>query len=332
LPTSVRCGLLGIHSRSESLVKTTRDYDRGRVDESALKAAFEKDTRELVELQKSSGFDILSDGQLQWQDFLRPISEIVSGLEIGADLSRWFDTNTFYRKPTVTKQLSANTSLLEKKYFSDVHLASGPRGIAVPGPYTLGSLVEDLFYGSKEELIHEFAKVLKEILERLSQLSYEEIQVNEPSLVYRYGDSCLNNPKNLQTFVTAYQDELSHLKSKITLHTHFGNCSGILKDLLNLEAVNTIGVDFTQTSIESLSSVTLDGKGLGVGCVDARSSFVESPEWISEFCIHALKKLVPSGILILPSCDLKYLPRTYADQKLIAMGAARKIVGKRIAE
>lgn len=332
MPIAVQCALAGIHSRSENLVKVTRDYDRGRTDKAALKDAFERDAGALIELQKSSGFDILSEGQLQWQDFIRPFSESISGLEIGADLSRWFDTNTFYRKPTVTKKLSDDGTFNEKKYSADVAMHHPSRSLAIPGPYTLASLVDDQYYGSKEELVHEFAKILRKILDDPSRVPYSEILIGEPSLVYRYGDSGLDNPKNLQAFLTAYEDELSNLKPNITLHTYFGDCSGILKQLLSLKGVHTLGIDFTQTPIESLSSFKFDGKALGAGCVDARSSFIESAEWISEFCVHAVRKLEPSGLLILPSSDLKYLPRTYADQKVSAIGSARKLFGKRFSE
>lgn len=313
-------------------MRTSRDYDRGRTTEDALNLAFEKDAKDLLTLEETFSFPRLSDGQLRWQDFIRPFSESVSGLESGADLSRWFDTNTFYKKPTVTKKLSTDGSFVDlKKYSGDEHKEKANRSLALPGPFTLASLVDDQFYNSKEELVHEFARVLRNVIDHLSKNGYSHVQINEPSLVYRYGESALNNGKNLEAFTSAFREELGNLKLNVTLHTYFGDCSQILKALLGLPGISTIGVDFTQTPIDNLSSLEFDGKGLGVGCVDARSSLVESPEWISEFCTVAFRSLKPSGLLILPSSDLKYLPRTYADQKIQAIGNAVELVGRNLA-
>ncbi len=331
---TVNGALFGIHPRSEQLVKTTRDYDRGRVDGTALKDAFQNDTRELVELQRAAGFDLVSDGQLNWQDFLRPLSENISGLEIGADLTRWFDTNTFFRRPRVTKKLQANTDAIMHAVngFGNSDLHEGEeRTLAIPGPFTLASLVEDQFYSSKEELIHEFAKVLSELIPVL-QTKYSHIQLNEPSLAYRYGESAVNNSSAMDSFVSAFQNGLSKKLRSVALHTCFGDCSAILAELLRLEEVETVGIDFTQTPVSKISSLRFNGKALGVGCFDGRSSFVEDPTWITQFCVDLRKMLEPSGLMLLASCDLKYLPRVTADRKVQAMGQAKVQTQKKLSE
>jgi methionine synthase II (cobalamin-independent) len=40
--------------------------------------------------------------------------------------------------------------------------------------------------------------------------------------------------------------------------------------------------------------------------------------------------LKPSGLVILPSCELKDLPRTCADEKIKAIGRAAEIVRKKV--
>lgn len=320
--------IAGIYSRSENLVRVTRDYDRGRSNEDALNLAFRKDAMDLYKLEKECGFSNFSDGQLRWQDFIRPFSESLSGLESGADLSRWFDTNTFYKKPKVTKKISTDgTFIKEAKYSESVDSnSSKKRCIALPGPYTLASLVDDQFYHSNEELMHDFAKALKQIISKLQEDGYSNIQINEPSLVYRYGESAITNPKHWEFFRSSFTDDIGGSKANLTLHTYFGDSSKILKDLVALTGISTVGVDFTQTSLDKLFSIEFGEKFLGCGCVDARSSLVESPEWIGEFCNHAAKALNPSGLVIIPSSDLKYLPRTYADEKVKAIGKAAKLV------
>ena len=154
--------------------------------------------------------------------------------------------------------------------------------------------------------------------------------MNEPSLVYRYGTSALTSKKELKSFVAAVEDNLDSPPIPLSLHTYFGDCSPILERLLDLEGISEIGVDFTQTSLDSIEKVNFGEKALGCGCVDGRNSLVETPEWIAEYCLEAVRTLDPSGLVILPSSELKYLPRTVADEKIQAIGKAVSVVKKRL--
>ena len=88
----------GLYPRSEALVQATRDLDRGRTTVEAVDEQVERDLAELVSVQQQAGLDLLSDGMLRWQDHFRPLLEAADGLETGA-LTRFLDTNTFYRAP-----------------------------------------------------------------------------------------------------------------------------------------------------------------------------------------------------------------------------------------
>ena len=85
----------------ERLVQATRDLDRGRTSQEAVDEQVERDLAELVSVQQQAGLDLLTDGMLRWQDLFRPMLEATEGLETGA-LTRFLDTNTFYRAPHAT--------------------------------------------------------------------------------------------------------------------------------------------------------------------------------------------------------------------------------------
>ncbi len=325
--------LTGLHPRSENTVKVSRDFERGRASAEDLDAAFCVDSEELTKLESDLGFATISDGQLRWQDFIRPFSEGAAGLKGGADLSRWFDTNSFYRKPSAERKLDTEKPVSLEKYSDRDSLAKSKirRKISLPGPYTLASLVENHFYNSKIDLIGEFGRVLRATINVLSNQDYSTVQINEPSLVYRYGESAITNPEHLAAFLSVFSDCISGLNIDIWLHTYFGDCSKILEKLVKLENVSTIGIDFTQTSLRDISSIQFDGKSLGCGCVDGRNSLLESPEWISGFCKQASDALNPKGIVILPSSDLKFLPRTAADGKLESMSKAKNLLNSKLA-
>lgn len=329
--------LTGIHSRSEPTVKITRDFDRGRTNKEVLDSAFKSDAIDLVKLELESGLTKISDGQLLWQDFIRPFSESITGLKFGADLSRWFDTNSFYRKPTVVSQLSApndSTFLLVYSVGAALDLIepnkNRARKISLIGPYTLASLVSNNYYKSKERLVHDFARMLRKVLQYLPKIGITSVQFNEPSLVYRYGESALTSKKELRIFMSAFDKYLSKLPLEVNLHTYFGDSSRILKELLTLEGISSVGIDFTQTSLKSVENVRFKEKALACGCVDGRNSLIESPEWIADFCAEAVRMLKPNGLVILPSSELKYLPRACADGKIRSIGKARNILEARL--
>ncbi len=327
--------ITGIHSRSEETVRISRNYDRGRATKQELESAFEADAENLVALELEAGFTMISDGQLRWQDFIRPFSESLTGLKSGADLSRWYDTNSFYRKPSIVKQIrppkdaSFLTSYIESSAL-DLAKDRSHRKLSIPGPYTLASLVTDEYYESAEERLDVFAKALGNLVSRLPEIGFEAVQINEPSLVYRYGKSALTSKKELNLFISTFSKYFSRQKVDVYLHTYFGDCSKILGKLLELEGVKGIGIDFTQTSLDSIEDLRFGNKALGCGCVDGRNSLVEKPEWIAKFCEEAVRTLKPDGLVVLPSSELKYLPRTFADEKLRSVGKAcdslRKLV------
>ncbi len=93
--------LTGLYPRGEALIQATRDHDRGRIPRDALEEAYARDYAELKALQQEG--DWVSDGLLAWQDLVRPFGEL-AGAQIGA-LTRYFETNTFYRRLRFPEQL-----------------------------------------------------------------------------------------------------------------------------------------------------------------------------------------------------------------------------------
>ena len=69
----------GIYPRSEALVQSTRDLDRGRTTPEANDDQVEGDVAELVSVQQAADIDLLADGMLRWQDLFRPLVEASAG-------------------------------------------------------------------------------------------------------------------------------------------------------------------------------------------------------------------------------------------------------------
>jgi len=114
-------------------VQETRDLDRGRTTPEAVDDQVERDLAELVSAQQAAGLDLLADGMLRWQDHFRPLLEAADGLETGA-LTRFLDTNTFYRAPKATTATPKLSAPLDERYVAPL---PGPRLVTLPSPFAL---------------------------------------------------------------------------------------------------------------------------------------------------------------------------------------------------
>src|SRR5262245_1933539 len=123
----------GLYPRSEALVQATRDLDRGRTSQEAVDEEVERDLAELVSFQQAAALDLLADGMLRWQDHFRPLLEAADGLETGA-LTRFLDTNTFYRAPKATSETPRLAAALDERYVAPL---PGPRLVTLPSPFAL---------------------------------------------------------------------------------------------------------------------------------------------------------------------------------------------------
>src|SRR5206468_6433805 len=123
----------GIYPRSEALVQATRDLDRGRTTQKAVEEQVERDLAELVSVQQAAGLDLLTDGMLRWQDHFRPLLEAAEGIEPGA-LTRFLDTNTFYRAPRAATVGPRLREPLGPEYVAQL---PGARLVTLPSPWAL---------------------------------------------------------------------------------------------------------------------------------------------------------------------------------------------------
>ena len=123
----------GIFPRSEALVQATRDLDRKRTTEEAVDAQVASDREELLSVQQEAGLDLITDGMLTWQDLFRPLLDTADGLEPGP-LTRFLDTNTFYRAPHATTAAPKLSHALDERFLPDV---PGPRVVTLPSPFAL---------------------------------------------------------------------------------------------------------------------------------------------------------------------------------------------------
>lgn len=312
--------LHGIYPRSEALVRATRDHDRGRIPDQALREQYERDYARLIELQRGAGLRPLSDGLLNWQDVFRPLSEIVAGWEPGA-LVRYFDNNTFYRQPHITGPLQLDEDKLDgwlERYVQTQRAEDEPWVATLPSPGFFAYASRDEHYGSKRALAQAYAEeVLGPLVHALAKKGVQWVQLQEPWLAFHRPEGGLDVLKG------AFNALVRHKPSglKLALHLYFGDAAPLLNELLKLDlGIDAVGADFVATDLEALPP--LRGRTLLLGCVDSRESWVETPEQILSFAKRVLEELEPDGLALVPNADLELVPEAIAHKKAQALGEA----------
>jgi len=278
----------GIHPRSEALVQATRDLDRGRTTQEAVDEQVERDLAELVSAQQAAGLDLLADGMLRWQDHFRPLLEAADGLETGA-LTRFLDTNTFYRAPKSTGEPRLSQPL-DERYIAPL---PGPRLVTLPSPYALARGT-----GISPQAIAE--GVLKPALEGLDA---ELVVLAEPF------------DPNLDDLAEAL-DALAG-GPKLALWLEFGDAGPALERGAAELPVEGLGIDFYATHVEALPAGF--DKLLLAGVIDARSPVPEEPREIATF----VERLDVERIALVPNGDLQYVSQPFAQEKVARLGKAK---------
>ena len=284
----------GIYPRSEELVQATRDLDRGRTTPEAVDAQVERDLEELVSVQQAAGLDLLTDGMLRWQDLFRPLVEGADGLETGA-LTRFLDTNTFYRAPEATSAEPRLTAPLDKRYVAPV---PGPRLVTLPSPSALARGTDVSPRAMAEG-------VLKPAIEGLEA---DLVVLAEPFLA-----------REPDPDVEVLSEALEALPGRIALQCTFANAQTILERGLAELPVEGIGIDFFATPSDALPAGF--DKLLLAGVLDARNSVLEDPHEIATFAAS----LEVERIALVPNGDLQFVAEPLAREKLARLGQAKEL-------
>jgi 5-methyltetrahydropteroyltriglutamate--homocysteine methyltransferase len=286
----------GLYARSEALVQATRDLDRGRTTPEAVEEQVERDQAELVSAQQEAGFDLLAGGMLRWQDHFRPLLQAADGLETGA-LTRFLDTNTFYRAPKATTATPSLRGPLDDRYVPPL---PGPRLITLPSPSALAK-------GTGVTARTMAQSVLRPALEGLDA---GLIVLVEPFLAREEAAELADLAEALEALAGG---------PKLAVWFAFGDAQRLLEAGAAELPVDGIGIDFYATHLDAVPSGF--EKLLLAGVVDARSSLLEDPHELARFARQLGERA--ERIALVPNGDLQFVSEPLARQKLARLGEAR---------
>ena len=246
--------------------------------------------------QQDAGLDLLSDGMLRWQDVFRPLVEAAEGLERGA-LTRFLDTNTFYRAPHAEGESPRLAQPLDERYLAPL---PAERLVTLPSPFALS-------VGTGVDPRTMAEGVLKP---QVDATQAELIVLSEPFLAREQG-----------AHLDALASALDVLQGgpPLALWITFGDAANLLEQGLAELPVDAIGIDFYSTSIDAVPESFR--KHLLAGVLDARNSLLEEPREIAAFAAQLEQKA--ERVALVPNGDLQYVSEPIAREKVARLGQAK---------
>jgi 5-methyltetrahydropteroyltriglutamate--homocysteine methyltransferase len=297
----------GIYARSEELVQATRDLDRGRTTEEAVATQQDEDLRAFLDAQREAGLDYFSDGLLNWQDIFRPFDTAAEGLHPGP-LTRFLNTNTFYRAPAVELERPRLVEPLAEPFFRIGYLPRERWVATLPSPHSLAEWAA----GEIEP---------QAVTERILRPQISWLAGNGCAYVVLQETAVVGGRSNLYGLSEALEALASPLP--LALQLPFGDAGNLLEEFLELP-IDAIGVDFYATGVRALPRPF--PKTLLAGVVDARNSLLEEPEELAEFGRSLLREMEGPELHLVPNGDLQFVPEKIAREKVLRLGATARIL------
>lgn len=280
-------------------------------------------TEEVLREQADAGIDVVTDGQIRWEDGLTYFARGLTGFTI-AGLQRYFDTNVYYRQPVATGEVAWRAPITVADYAFAAAKSTRSVKPVVTGPLTLAVMSRDEHYRSLDRFVMALAAALNHEVRALAAAGAALIQVDEPGLLVRRDQWPL--------FRRAMDVLWDGVGARRALYTYFGHVDGLYPALLDLP-VDVIGLDFVAARERNWDVVRRAPftKKLGLGVLDARNTRMETPEDIAIACRRAAEFVSPASLHVGPSAGLEFLPRRVARKKLDALAAGVRLAKEGVA-
>jgi len=280
---------------------------------------FHEGRSDVIEIQEGAGIDLVTEGQLSWDDITAFPTTRIDGIEMGG-IVRFYDNNRFYREPKVLDELENSGEITVGQHEDAVRIASNDVKPVVAGAYTLARLSKNEHYDSDAEYHGAFADVVNEELRALADGGAETIQLDEPSLT-GVNDEGVDIDDGIRTI----ERSLEGVDADVIVTTYFGEVREAYPQLLNI--ADGVGIDLIdgEENLNAVEEYGADG-ALAVGCVNARNTRVESVDEIVGTVESVLKHAEPGTTYVSPSAGLDFLPWTVMKDKVQRLGEAAEEV------
>jgi 5-methyltetrahydropteroyltriglutamate--homocysteine methyltransferase len=307
------------------LQRTIAALDRGERTTADLLDAQNTVTRGAIADQVKAGLDIVTDGQIRWNDPISYLAAKLDNIELQGSIP-FFDTERFCRQPLFTGAPLRRGNLVVAEYsFARNALGHLPTPAnkagklaikpVLTGPYTLAkfSLSGRTENGSAgtpatlEARAIAYGEILAPEIEALSQCGAEMIQIDEPAILRSPGEWAIFE-RALQPLLQARDKaQKTNRRLELALYVYFDDCAPLYEKLLALP-IDILGVDFVSSpklgdTIMAIGS----SKPLALGLLDGRNEQMEQTADLARLVQRLFPRIEGGRVYLGTSCGLEYL-------------------------
>lgn len=287
--------------------------ESGKITPQQVEEVYQSTIRRVIEEQKRAGVDLITDGQIRWNDIVTPFAKKISGFEING-LLRFFDNNVYYRKPVLKAKPAFNGSAAVEQFRFAQKFAGENLKAVIPGPFTFARMSVDEFFGNEEKFVLTLAELLHQEAVALVEAGATWVQIDEPCL-------CVE-PGKIDLVRRGIEIVTRGLKAKTMLFLYFGSIKPLVPKLFEFP-VDAFGVDcVSRPENFSLLLTAPKGKGICCGCLDGRNIKLETDRELFPYFEKLAARTDGGEVFISPSSGLEFLPHADAVQKLERMVTA----------
>ncbi len=284
--------------------------EKGKISSVELEEIRQKTIIRTINDQLDAGVDIITDGQIRWNELTFPMATSMTGALPGG-LRRFYDNNNYYRRPQVTDLLTRTKSFVTDEYKFAAEQSDRPVKAVLCGPITFCDMTDNFYYKSFDKTAEAITDLLAEEVSDLISAGCKHIQIDEPSLPLF---------KHKMGLARELIDRIfAGTKVESSIFIYFNSIAPIAEGLFDLP-VNGIGLDLVSHSgdIDLLADFDPD-KTLVAGLFDGRNIMLENEKKIRASIEKILTYLDNDKLILSPSCGLEFLPQKYAIAKMKRM-------------
>ncbi len=310
-----------VSGQDQRLRRAIAAWEDGKLSDDELERAYDEVTQDVIREQINAGVELVTDGQIRWDDALSYLSRKLDGTQRGG-LLRWFDNNTYFRQPIIVGKLRRKEPLVLSDWQKAQEWAKGVSVKPVlTGPYTFAKLCLNEHYSRFGDLLLDVASLWNGEAKALAEAGAPLIQLSEPAILF--------HPEDAPLWTEALRLVADGVTADFAVYTFFADASKVWDALMSLP-VKLVGLDFCSGEENRNPELVQAGfpsdKALGFGVVDARNIKPEPADELAKGIEWATNLVGKDRLYVNPNCGLEFLPRAAAKRKLETLAkAVRKV-------
>lgn len=265
--------------------------------------------------QIAAGMDVVTDGQPDATDAIRPQLAALNGVRLGGPLDLPLGI-ALAARPIVEAKLRRLQAPLLAAWRRAAPHATRPLKAVLTGPYTLARAAEiaTTAYRHRADLAIDLSLLLAQDVTALAVAGAPVIQIDEPLL--------LAHPEDAKLVRTLLEPLTDAAQGATVLISTYGADAVECYAQLNSLPGDVIAVDCAgRAAMTAAIAETGSGKPLALGIVDG-SAGVERPDELARLLERLLARYTHDEVWVQPACGLRAVPGATAEAKLRALASA----------